>query len=151
VFLLVGEGARKDELKERSRSLPNVRILDSCPHAQVPDYIAASDVCLVHLTRSDLFRTVLPSKMFEIMGCARPVLLGVDGEARATLQEADAGVAFPPEDGHALAQAVRRLKDDPASLARLGGNGRRFVEREYSRSVLAGRYSELLRNCCARS
>ena len=154
VFLLVGEGARKEELKERGRSLPNVRVLDSCPHAQVPEYIAASDLCLVHLRQSELFRTVLPSKMFEIMGCARPVLLGVDGEARATLQKADAGVAFPPEDGHALAEAVRRLKDDPASLARLGDNGRRFVEREYSRAVLAGRYSELLRdvihlrNCC---
>jgi glycosyltransferase involved in cell wall biosynthesis len=151
MFLLVGEGARKDELKARGRSLPNVRILDSCPHAQVPDYIAASDLCLVHLKESELFRTVLPSKMFEIMGCARPVLLGVDGEARATLQKADAGVAFPPEDGHALAEAVRRLQSEPASLARLGDNGRRFVEREFSRVALAGRYSELLRSCCARS
>ena len=69
----------------------------------------------------------------------------------ATLQKADAGVAFPPEDGHALAEAVRALKNDPASLARLGDNGRRFVERECSRAMLAGRYAELLRSCCARS
>jgi glycosyltransferase involved in cell wall biosynthesis len=151
VFLLVGEGARKEELKERGRSLPNVRVLDSCPHAQVPEYIAASDLCLVHLRQSELFRTVLPSKMFEIMGCARPVLLGVEGEARATLEKAEAGVAFPPEDGHALAEAVRKLKADPAGAARLGENGRRFVEREFSRSVLAGRYSELLSALAART
>ena len=146
-FLLVGEGAQKADLQAQARSLPNVTFVDACPHGQVRDYIAASDVCLVHLIDSELFRTVLPSKMFEIMACGRPVLLGVDGEARATLEKADAGVVFPSEDGAALVETIRRLRGDRALIERLGGNGRRFVEREYSRSVLAQRYARLLRAC----
>ena len=100
---------------------------------------------MVHLKRSDLFKTVLPSKMFEIMGCARPILLGVDGEARRTLEEADAGVAFPPEDSSSLARTIKRLRADAPLRRRLGRNGRRFVERYYSRRRLALRYAELLR------
>jgi len=147
-FLLVGEGARKEELRAGSRDLPNVRFVDGCPRARVPDYIAASDACLVHLKRCELFRTVLPSKMFEIMACARPILLGVEGEAQRTLERAHAGVAFPPEDGAGLAKVILRLRSDRGALDRMGRQGRRFVERGYSRDVLARRYAELLRACC---
>ena len=144
-FLLVGEGARKDHLKEQARHLPNVLFVDGCARTKVRDYIAASDVCLVHLKRSELFKTVLPSKMFEIMGCGKPILLGVDGEARRTLDEANAGVWFPPEDSASLVNEVRRLCADRTLCKRLGRNGRRFAERNYSREVIAQRYAGLLR------
>lgn len=144
-FVLVGEGARKNALRRRAQDLPNVTFVDGRPRRDVPDYVAASDACLVHLIASDLFKTVLPSKIFEIMGCARPILLGVDGEARRLVEEeARAGIAFAPEDGAALARAVLQLRDDRALARKLGDNGRRFVERHCSRRMLARRYAALL-------
>jgi len=144
-FMFIGEGARKAALKRRAEGLGNVLFLDGLPREEVPKYIAAADVCVVHLKRSDLFKTVLPSKMFEIMGCGRPIVLGVDGEARRTLEEADAGLAFRPQDSSSLAERIKRLRADGALCRRLGRNGRRFVERHYCRRRLALRYAELLR------
>ena len=144
-FLLVGEGARKAHLKAAAAASPNVIIADGCPRKRVRDYILSADACLVHLRKSDLFETVLPSKMFEMMGCAKPILLGVNGEARRTLEQAQAGCWFPPEDGEALARETLRLRNDSALAARLGANGRRFAEANYSRSAIAGKYAELLR------
>ena len=144
-FLLVGEGAEKEKLKRRGAHLENVVFVDGRPREEVPAYVAAADVCVVHLKRAELFKTVLPSKMFEIMGCERPILLGVEGEARRTLEDAGAGIAFQPEDSASLVAGIRRLRADRKMLDELGRSGRRFVERHYSRRALARNYAELLR------
>ena len=51
--------------------------------SRVREYYCASDVCVVPLRQLPLFGTFIPSKMFEIMACAVPVIGAVEGEARA--------------------------------------------------------------------
>ena len=81
-----------------SRGLSNVRFVDQQPREKIPAYIAASDACLVLLKKTELFKTVLPTKMLEFMSCGRPVILGVDGHARRVLQRASGGIFVEPED-----------------------------------------------------
>ena len=45
--------------------LDNVVFTGRVPKAEVPDLIASMDACLVHLCRQRLFRTVIPTKIFE--------------------------------------------------------------------------------------
>jgi glycosyltransferase involved in cell wall biosynthesis len=110
----------------------------------MPGIWAATDVSMILLRRSDLFKTVLPSKMFEAMAMGRPIVLGVEGEARALLDEAGAGLGVTPQSAEELAAAVTRLADDPALCARLGTSGAAFVREHYDRSRLAMRYLDLL-------
>ena len=118
LFLLVGEGAEKKRLVSmaRSRALTNLRFVDQQPREKIPAYISASDVCLVLLKRTELFKTVLPTKMLEFMSCARPVILGVDGHARRVMEQANAGIFIQPEDPAELAEAIMRLAADPAVM-----------------------------------
>ena len=90
VFLLVGEGAEKEQLVSMAseRGLDNVRFLPQQPRECIPALIRASDVCLVTLKKADVFKTVIPSKMLEFMACGRPVVLAVDGQARQLLEDA---------------------------------------------------------------
>jgi len=81
--------------------------------------MAASDICLVLLRRSELFKLVLPSKMFEAMAAARPIVSGVEGEARAVLERAGAGIAITPESAEELVDAVNRLAGDAELRGRL--------------------------------
>src|SRR5271167_1928681 len=126
LFLLVGEGAEKARIVSlsRSRGLSNVRFVDQQPREKIPAYITASDACLVLLKKSELFKTVLPTKMLEFMSCARPVILGVDGYARKVMEQANAGIFIQPEDSVALAEAIVRLAQNPALRESLGRNGR---------------------------
>jgi colanic acid biosynthesis glycosyl transferase WcaI len=147
LFLLVGEGAEKEWLNSLAlaRGLHNVRFLGEQPREKIPAYICASDVCLVLLKKTELFKTVIPSKLLEFMSCARPVILGVDGQARQILEDARAGTFVEPENSKALADAVLRFADDPELCRSCGANGRRHVLQHYSRQQTAKDYLNLLR------
>ena len=129
-----------------SRGLSNVRFVDQQPREKIPAYIAASDACLVLLKKTELFKTVLPTKMLEFMSCARPVILGVDGHARRVLQQADAGIFIEPEDPVALAEAIMKLAADSSLCESMGRNGRQHILRYFSRRDSAKIYVELLQD-----
>jgi colanic acid biosynthesis glycosyl transferase WcaI len=146
LFLIVGEGAEKDHITTLARmhGLHNVKFVDQQPRERIPAYISASDVCLVLLKKTELFKTVIPTKMLEFMSCARPVILGVEGQARNVLEEAAAGVAIEPEDSDALAEAICRLADDSDLAHALGRNGRDYIVRRLSRGQTAEKYIRIL-------
>jgi colanic acid biosynthesis glycosyl transferase WcaI len=146
VFVLIGEGARRQQLAARMREsrLGNVRFPGKRPRREIPGWLAAADLCLVPLRRSEVFKTAIPSKMFEAMAAARPVILGVEGEAREILDAARAGIAVPPEDPSALAEAILRLRNSPGLARELGANGRSAALDKYSRGKQARAYLELL-------
>jgi colanic acid biosynthesis glycosyl transferase WcaI len=145
-FLMVGEGAEKERLiaMAAETNLRNLRFVDQQPREKVPAYIRASDVCLVLLKKSDLFKMVIPSKMLEFMSCGRPVILGVNGQARAILGDACGGLAIEPENVDALASAVRYLAANRETARELGRNGRAYVIRRFSRSRSAEQYIRTL-------
>jgi colanic acid biosynthesis glycosyl transferase WcaI len=152
LFLLVGEGAEKARIVSlaHSRGLTNVRFVGQQPREKIPAYITASDVCLVLLKKSELFKTVLPTKMLEFMSCARPVILGVDGHARNVMERANAGIFVPPEDSAELADTILRLAADPALRESLGRNGRQYVLQHFSRQQTAEVYLDVLQDLLAR-
>lgn len=145
-FLLVGEGAEKERIKAMAQShgLANVRFLDQQPREKIPAFISASDACLVLLKKTDVFKTVIPTKMLEFMSCARPVILGVDGQARQIVEDAGAGLVIEPENAAALVQAVNQLSADRELGVRLGQKGREYILRNFSRGRTAEKYIDVL-------
>jgi colanic acid biosynthesis glycosyl transferase WcaI len=146
LFLLLGEGAEKDRIKTlaQSRGLDNVRFLDQQPREKIPAFISASDACLVLLKKTEVFKTVIPTKMLEFMSCARPVILGVDGQARQILEEAGAGIVIEPENAAALVAAISQLSSNRELGTAMGQKGREHTLRKFSRHRTAEKYLALL-------
>jgi colanic acid biosynthesis glycosyl transferase WcaI len=142
VFLLVGEGAEKARIAAtaKERRLKNVHFLDQQPREKIPDYIAASDACLVLLKKTEVFKTVIPTKMLEFMSCARPVILGVRGQAQDILEEAQAGLLIEPENADDLVNAICLLNANQEKRREFGKNGREYVLRKFSRRRTAEKY-----------
>jgi colanic acid biosynthesis glycosyl transferase WcaI len=147
-FLLVGEGAEKERIKTtaQSRGLANVSFLDQQPREKIPAFISASDACLVLLKKTDVFKTVIPTKMLEFMSCARPVILGVDGQARQIIENADAGIVIEPENAGSLVIAISRLSADRELGTTLGQKGRQHILQNFSRGKTAGKYIDVLQS-----
>ncbi len=83
-FWIVGDGADRSRLQHEAESsgLTNVFFTGLVPKTCMPGLIAACNACLVHLKQAELFETVIPSKIFEIMAMNVPVIMGVRGQAR---------------------------------------------------------------------
>jgi len=115
--------------------------------------IRVSDVCLVPLRKADVFKTVIPTKMLEFMACGRPVVLGVDGQARKVLEEARGGFFVEPEDDVELTEALVRLHRDVGLRESLGMNGRYYIlthlsREQTAREQTARNYIALLKKAC---
>jgi glycosyltransferase involved in cell wall biosynthesis len=143
-FLFVGEGAEKEGLVARARGLGNVTFRPAVPRDGVPALYRSADVCLVPLRAVPLFRSFVPSKMFEILACARPILASLEGEAAEILEASGAAMVVPPEDVDALVESLRRLAADPSLRRDLAARGRPFVAAHYDRDALAERYLRIL-------
>lgn len=148
VFLLAGDGAEKERICSlaQSKKLTNLRILPALPREKVPDYIAASDACLVLLKKAEIFKTVIPTKMLEFMSCARPVILGVEGQAKEILEKAEAGISIEPGSSDALAHAIAFLAANRQLGQSLGENGRHYILRHLSRQQTAKTYLSILQS-----
>ncbi len=147
-FLLVGEGADKERVVAEvgRRQLGNVHFLPQQERKNIPGLVAASDVCLVTLKRSEVFKTVIPTKMLEFMACAKPIVLAVQGQASELLKAAGAGICVPPQDPASMVAAIRQLSDDRDLCRSLGQNGRNYMVENLSRSQTAENYISLLKD-----
>lgn len=146
LFLMVGEGSDKERVIKlaRSQGLTNMRFVGQQPREKVPEFISISDACLVLLKKAELFKTVIPTKMLEFMSCARPVILGVDGQARKIMDQAGAGVYVEPENAAALVHVITQLAANPLVRETLGRNGRRYIVEHFSRQQTAKAYIAVL-------
>lgn len=147
VFVLVGEGARRKAIEEMAaqKSLSDyVRFVGLLPHDKVPVALAASDACLVHLKATELFRAVIPSKIFEIMAAERPIIMGVEGLAREIVERSGAGWPMRPGSGSDLANIVQEMASNREELSRRAANAKQFVFENYDRNDLAARYLTII-------
>jgi glycosyltransferase involved in cell wall biosynthesis len=155
VFLLVGDGAERRALEatKTELGLTNIVMLEQQSRERMPALWSLADAALVLLRKSDVFKMVIPSKIFEAMGAGRPIVLGVEGEAREIVERAGCGIPVEPEDPDQLAAAVQYLAERPEFAREMGAKGRAYVASEYDRRVLAARladvFAELVRTPAA--
>ena len=146
-LLMLGDGARKAELKVKAQKmgLINITFVDTVPKEEVARYWSILDVSVIHLRRTELFATVIPSKLFECMGMGLPVLHGVAGESARIVEDEGVGVVFEPENSSQLVLELLRLQADPALRGRLRDAGL-LAAGKYDRNALAMVMLDVLRH-----
>lgn len=137
-FLLIGDGAEKAKLVQlkNEMSIDNVTMLPFQPKTEIRRYIGLLDVALVNLKKTDTFKTVIPSKIFENASMLKPILLGVDGESRGIVERYNAGIAFEPENEKAFMEAIDKLKKDKTTYLSLQ-EGCNNLANDFDRKKLA--------------
>jgi lipopolysaccharide/colanic/teichoic acid biosynthesis glycosyltransferase len=138
-FLLIGGGKELPALEQTvaDRQLTNVRLGGHFPKAQMPQVLAAADLCVAILQDVPMFRTTYPNKVFDYMAAGRPTLLAIDGVIRRVIEAAQGGTFVRPGDDRALADTVRRYAADPARGVREGAAARAYVQQHFARAAQA--------------
>lgn len=139
-FLFIGSGAEKHNLLQLKNklSLDNVTFIDPVSKNMVSDYISIIDVALINLKKADLFKTVLPSKIFENACMEKPILLGVEGEAKDLIEFYGAGLCFNPEDSVDFCNKLGSLLNNQELYNNCVGGCRKLAN-DFDRIALADR------------
>jgi colanic acid biosynthesis glycosyl transferase WcaI len=140
VLLVMGEGAERPglEAEARRRNLDNVIFHDFVPQEEVVSYVGALDATIVHLRPHPVFKTVIPSKIFENMAMGVPMVYAVEGHSAGIVERVGAGICIPSGDPKAMADALLQLAHDPEKREQLSQAGRDAAAREFSRRAKAG-------------
>jgi colanic acid biosynthesis glycosyl transferase WcaI len=150
-FVFVGEGIKKEALEAevKSKKLSNILFLPYQPRELFPEMLAAADLGLVTLNAGAALSS-LPSKIFNVMASARPILAVTPpgSEIMQIVEEAGCGWNVPPESSEKLAEAILQLKEREAALIQMGKNGRACLEKNYSRNTCVDAYEKMLTALC---
>lgn len=146
-FVLVGDGPEKEKLQLLAQQLnsANVSFLSSVEKTEMPRIVKACNAAVIPLKKLELFKGAIPSKIFENLAFEKPLLLGVDGEARKLfIDEANAGLYFEPENAEELAKQIQVLAIDTEKGKEMGKNGRKYALQHFNRQTIADAfYTEL--------
>lgn len=135
-YVLIGEGPERSRLEFEigKRKLANVHLMSGVTKDIIIPIIQEIDVAVIPLRKIDLFLGAIPSKIFEILYLKKPILLGVEGEAKILfIDKAQAGLAFEPENGKDLALQILILFRDMESGKAMGQRGSLFVNQHFNR------------------
>ncbi|MGO9138851.1 MAG: glycosyltransferase family 4 protein [Syntrophales bacterium] len=143
-FLFVGSGAVKDELISKAKKLDLVNVIfhPAQPKERMPDFWSILDVALIHLKNEPVFRTVIPSKIFEAMGMGMPILLAgpEDGEATRIIVEEGVGTCILSEQPSLLVETILVMKNAPKKLEALSraaaGAAAKYTREAQARNVI---------------
>lgn len=137
-FFLIGNGAEKEKLiqKVQDEQISNVSMLDSVSKQDVVKYLSLLDAAIINLRKSDLFKTVIPSKIFETAAMQIPILLGVDGEARSIVEKYNAGLFYEPENQSDFIKKVDQIFSGNGEISKIREGGKRLAE-DFDRKKLA--------------
>jgi glycosyltransferase involved in cell wall biosynthesis len=144
-ILFLGDGARRRDLmvQAEEKQLSNILFLESVAKEEVPKYWSLLDVSIIHLRKSALFKTVIPSKMFECMAMGIPIIHGVQGESAQIITRTATGITAESENPDDLAAQIKTLYFDKEQHARLSGNGP-SAARLFDRTELAAKMLKIL-------
>jgi glycosyltransferase involved in cell wall biosynthesis len=146
-IILQGSGPEKEKLLalKRSLNLTNVHFLDPVPKTDMPLVLKEVDVALVPLRKLELFEGAIPSKLFEALAMEKPLLLGVEGEAkRHFIDKAGAGMSFEPENEKDLADKLRLFAQNRQWIREMGMKGRKYVSLHFNRDIIAHDFTEIM-------
>ncbi len=146
ILVLLGDGKEKPALQSQARdmALTNLKFIPPIPKKEMPSALAAADACIAILMPIPLYATVYPNKVFDYMAAGRPVVLAMEGVIREVIMSANSGIAIPPGDPTALAEAITYLADHPQDGIDMGLKGREYNRNHFDRPAQARKFGQII-------
>ena len=139
-FVIIGAGPEKKRLEslKEQHNLKNLYFFNPVTKSEIPYIISSTNAAIIPLKKLELFKGAIPSKIFEALASKKPILLGVEGEAKELfIEQGNCGLAYTPEDGDDLADNILKLYNNPLLINELGENGLQYVSQNFNRDKIA--------------
>jgi glycosyltransferase involved in cell wall biosynthesis len=138
-FLIVGDGPKLEEIKQLTAEyrLDNVSFAGNVPKHEMYKYLERMSLTVVPLKKNDLFLGAIPSKIFDSLAHKVPVILGVDGEAKALFYDRyECAYFYEPENVNALVAVIEHCLENRQDLKALGEKGHAVINEFFNRDKI---------------
>lgn len=146
-LVFIGDGKLKPQLVGRAagEELTHCLFFDPVPKDELNRIVASADVGLMILANVPAFYYgTSPNKFFDYIASGLPVLNNYPGWLAGTIEEHGCGIAVPPDDPEAFADALIRLAERSNETRRMGERARALAEAEFDRNSLGERFCRFL-------
>jgi len=148
-FLLMGNGSERSSLMEmiKNLSLTNITFLPYQSYTLMPEAYAATDASFVSQAPGTC-NDGIPSKVYRIMACARPVIActELDSDLAFLVSDSNGGIVIQSGDALTLTNSIKQIYDQLSNWQEKGVKARDYVVRHYSRSTVSLLYHKLILN-----
>jgi lipopolysaccharide/colanic/teichoic acid biosynthesis glycosyltransferase/glycosyltransferase involved in cell wall biosynthesis len=146
-IVLIGEGKEKPALMARAKAegLDHVVFHAAVPKTKLAGLMRSADVGLMVLANVPAFYYgTSPNKFFDYIATGIPVLNNYPGWIAGMIDQHGCGIAVPPNDAKAMADAIERFEQDRPALSRMGAQARALAVRDFDRQKLADQFVDLV-------
>jgi len=149
IFVLIGDGDKKAELKKLAKNyhLNNILFFSPIPRIETPVWLKIADIFLLPNLKGEFYKMNLQNKFFDYLASAKPIIFAGSGESAEIILEANGGKVVKAEDAKAMVNAILELKSYPLNeRVKIGKNGRSYVLTHYERNMLSLKLINLIKN-----
>lgn len=140
IFHIVGDGRFKGRLQEMVENEDvgeYFNFIDRKPAEKIPTYMAAADIAVICLAKSEVFAMTIPAKTQSCMACGKPILVSADGEIQEIISDAACGLSSDADDAEGLLSNIEKfmqMSDDERK--RLGDNSLEYYNQHFNKKKL---------------
>ena len=129
-FILIGDGVKKNQIIKlvNRKKINNIFFYDPVSRDELINWIKKASLCIVPLKDDPLFKTALPSKMFEYMACSKPILCP-QGDAGDLIKDINAGTVFVAENSNSISDSILYYFNNREKIVEHGSSGFNYVSK----------------------
>ena len=108
-FHFFGDGTDFEPLKNILKENVNIKFHGRVSTDEIGKYMEAADCLFLHLIKDKIYESIIPSKLQAYIEIGKPILAGIEGEARELVVNNDLGVAFESENEDDFVKATLEI------------------------------------------
>ena len=142
-LVLIGQGKLKPDLERRAKELKLYNVVFHPPVSKqkLSGLMASADVGMQVLANIPAFYYgTSPNKFFDYISAGLPVINNYPGWLAEMIEKTQCGIAVPPDDPIAFADALEKAAIKKEVLTLMGENARHLAESQFDRVLLADKW-----------
>ena len=137
-FIIIGGGPDFEKIKsliDKKNLGAYVVLTNFKPQHEIPNFISLADVCINPFEINKITDSIIPIKIFEYLGCGKPVLSTPLKGTMELLPQEDFGIIYSPFD--TFVENLSSLLDNTEKLEELGNKGLDCIVKNHDWNVLS--------------
>jgi glycosyltransferase involved in cell wall biosynthesis len=147
-MLIVGGGSKKEWVLKEVKKLNIEKYFEfhgNYPLERMSSFLLHADALLVSLSNNKVFNMTIPGKVQFYLSSGIPIIGMICGEAAKVIKESKAGYVCDSGDYKSLSKIIYKIsKTDKSLLNEMGRNGRKYAEKEFSKTSLINKLNKIL-------